>query len=349
MNSHIVYLEPVHGAAYKAELRSDTLWAAICWAIRMIHGNDRLNTLLAAYDHPSNSGDAFYISSAFPYIEIGSKKTHFFPAPSLPFSKTIRQANTGSKDPVSIKLKAREEKKSPNKKKLLQQSLFEYRIGGISEPDQQEIAIKAPEVNVRPMTHNTIDRITGSTLKLNDSGQLFHTDEIFWEHEMAKVKPAKKNDTRLGLFFLISGNMELVKPALAFLQNEGIGGDRSTGKGRFDISEPQPFNIQAPADPNAVMLLSLYHPTEDELDYWHNLTEKRLLNISYEQRRGRVHLKRGKDFLHKKSVMFFQEGSVFPTPPKSGQLGKNIHTHTFEEDFDIQRYGYAFTIPVKIK
>lgn len=340
MDCQIVYLKPVGAGGYKAELRSDTLWGALCWAIRSVFDEARLERVLSAYAS-DDADEAFYLSSAFPYLEDETGKTCFFPMPMQPFRHTVKEA-TASLTPTQIKLRERKKKSKEQGQQYLSKPHFEYLIGDGEPP----LAVKkAPPVINRPMTHNTISRLTGSTLTIKEkeedaqgSGQLFHTEELYLKGEDS------------GLFFLLRGNDEVVTPALRYLQHEGIGGDRSTGKGRFDISDPMPFTLNTPADANALVCLSLYHPTSDELAGWPG-AEARLMNYKLETRQGRAHLR--KQHLHEKALLFFKEGSAFPSyeaqATKGLNYGQNVRTGRHSAGFDMQRYGHGFMINAKIR
>ncbi len=336
MDCHIVYLKPVGAGGYKAELRSDTLWATLCWAIRSVFGETALVEVLEAYES-EDASEPFYLSSAFPYLEEDGDKVCFFPAPLLPFRHS-EPLNIEGLTPIEIKQAVREDKQRVKRQEYLTQSHFEYLISGHRDSLGPK---ESPVVIGSPMTHNTISRLTGSTLTIKEneedeegSGQLFHTDEFFLEGE------------NTGLFFLLQGNLEKVIPALRFLEHEGIGGDRSTGKGRFQISEPENFTLRTPSDPNAIMSLSLYHPTAAELAQWPG-EEKRLFNYKLEDRLGRTHLQ--KQHLHDQALLFFKEGSAFPKyQSEKSTYGQNVVTGRHSAGFDIQRYGYGFMVDVKI-
>lgn len=327
MKCSIVYLDPVGAGGFRAPLRSDTLWGALCWAIRMVKDEKTLIEVLNNYAH--NPDGAFYLSSAFPYETEEDGKMHFFPAPLRPANKPA-EIEVNENYPEETKLDARNAKKIDKLPEFLPKSSFEYLIKGART---SYVAKKNPVYISRPMTHNTIDRLSGSTLKLNDSGQLFHTEEQYLKGE------------NTGFYFLLKGNLEYVKPALRFLEHNGIGGDRSTGKGRYKISEPEDFEVDTPTDANAVMTLSLYHPIEEELIHWKK--EHPLLNYQLEDRRGRTHLQ--SKYLNDQSLIYFKEGSVFPIINDYPVYGKNqlIDTHT--AGFKMQRYGYGFMVNVKIQ
>ncbi|MBK8652907.1 MAG: hypothetical protein IPN20_03035 [Haliscomenobacter sp.] len=328
-NTHIVYLKPVGVGGFRGPIRSDTLWAALCWSIRMVFGEAKLEELLAAYSPNASEGKAFFLSSTFPFREEEGEITRFYPAPLLPARETIRIPDAGL-TPEQVKLRAREEKNREKLQALLSENHLKYRIG-ISQDAMEDVP--SPVLIERPMTHNRISRLTGSTLSIDESGQLFHMDEHY-------LKGA-----HTGLFFLLRGNMECVIPALRFLEHFGIGGDRSTGKGRFQISEPQPFSLGTPLEPNAVMSLSLFKPNPQEIVHWAN-NSSRLLNYRLEDRQGRKYL--DSSYMHDEPLVFFREGSVFPSIQGLEEYGSNAKTGTHQAGFPIHRYGYGFMIQAKI-
>ena len=75
----IVYLKPLSG--YKTSLRSDTLWGLLCWGIRHLYGEPRLEAFINSYTEGSPE---WIISSTFPYKQDSSEKIPFFPKPFLP-------------------------------------------------------------------------------------------------------------------------------------------------------------------------------------------------------------------------------------------------------------------------
>ena len=73
----IVYLLPRAPFA-KAAPRSDTLFGAICWAIRWLYDEETLVKLLAGF---ADGQAPFILSSLFPYVE----NTTTNPAPKILF------------------------------------------------------------------------------------------------------------------------------------------------------------------------------------------------------------------------------------------------------------------------
>lgn len=323
MSYTAVYLEPLAG--YRTDMRSDTLWCALCWAIRLIHGNEQLEKVLKAYTE-EDSSSPFYISSAFPYKGNGSKRVHYFP---IPYGFNDGQ---DKEQPLNLKAgkKRMRQRKVGKKKVWINKQQLEQLINGKVWVNNLD---NAPTAKSIAITHNTIDRLTGSTLTLNDRGQLYHVSERYLETDKGEAT---------GLFFLVKGNMELLEAPLRYLQHVGIGGDRSTGKGRFKINWKK-FNLKEPKKANALYTLSLYCATQKELEGMNGTN----FNYQLEKRSGFSGL------LHqprypKKPLVVFKEGSVFPLAHQEQQIyGKN--TIVCEQDnYKVQQYGYGFMIKMAI-
>lgn len=343
MNCEVVYLEPVASGAVKSELRSDALWGAICWAIRLLEGPQALAQFIQSYE--DNEAKVCLISSAFPYSESFDAsgqslgKTHFFPVPLLTEASTHR-FDSEDMVPEDIKLKHRKLNKK-EKFSHVRQVRFETIINGKKE---SSVADAIPQIRQRPMTHNTIDRRYAGTRSIDEQGQLFHTDDTFI---------LNLPDEKAGWFFLLQGADQRIKSALRFLEHFGIGGDRSIGKGRFKIHGPEQFTIETPNDANAQMTLSLYRPLPSEVVAIQASAEHANFHYALEERRGRTIWNKsttgGKSKRRDEAALFFKEGSIFPLFENVRNIcGQNPLVGQHAAGFDIFRYGHAFMLPLKI-
>lgn len=330
MKCKIVYLKPRN--SFKNPLRSDTLFGSLCWAISMIHGNQKLDDLLKGY-HEKDLAFPFFISSAFPYLIKEENPICFLPLPIEPVKTTDVIADSFKNE----RLKLRQWKKA-GKRTYTNVEHFEYSYCSGKAPN---LVAVAPKIEVLPITHNTIDRVIGGTLSINDHGQLFHTNEYF-----LKPKQANKQKQQAGLYFLLKGDDQLLEGPLRFLEHYGIGGDRSTGRGRFDISAIKDFELKEPDEANAVMALSLYYPTEKERTFYQNV-EDRVLNYKLVERKGWKALQKGSQKL---PHLLFKEGSLFPPLPWNEDLlyGESPKAGVHDAGYDITRYGFGFMIKIKI-
>jgi len=337
----IVYLTPQNG--YRMPLRSDSLWGLFCWGIRHLYGEQRLLDFIQA----SNDGKPeLLLSSAFPFKVDAKGKPHlFFPKPLFPFEKKDKEANEKVLD---FYRRGKKLKKITH----LNQDDFQNALNGTFNNDiliqrlknstnlNVDWKYQAPSKNIHNVTHNTINRLTGSTLKKNNQGQLYHADEIHWEDS--------RNNTPTGMFFLIKDSLNLVAPILRLYSHIGLGGDASIGKGKFKFTI-EDFNLDEPSDANAMVNLSLYYPTAEELQYYEANHDN--FNYTLERRAGKI----GYVKMHRQKppMMMFREGSIFPIPTAQQDNYGCIKQLDFGANrpvpHDVFQYGYAFMLKMKIQ
>jgi CRISPR-associated protein Csm4 len=330
----IYYLEPLSG--YRTPLRSDTLWGILCWGIRNLHGNDELEHFIESYEK-GDLNNYFIISSAYPYKKKGSNYIPFFPLPKRPVEKYEPLSKSSYEDSKS---KMRENKKK-RKVNLVPKSDFEKIInGGAIESSE-----KTPKEDIQVVTHNTIDRLKGGTLELKGQGQLFHVEERFWTGD--------KEDESYGLYFLAKGNFDLLESVLRFLSHNGFGGDKSTGKGHFNI-HIEDFELEEPDGANVLMNMSLYFPTKNEIQSFSTQPSTHFY-YDIEARQGKLGgLTYRNQSIWKDVITMFKEGSVFPLSEeiKVESYGNNPIVKPQTDgvtDHDVYHYGKAFMIKMKIQ
>ena len=82
---NVVYLKPK--SLFPTNLPSDTIFGAICVAIKEIYGEDELDSMLGLFNGKNNP---FVLSSAFPFVNGSDGKHHFFPKLIIePFKESI--------------------------------------------------------------------------------------------------------------------------------------------------------------------------------------------------------------------------------------------------------------------
>ncbi len=317
----IVYLTPK--ATFRTLMRSDTLWGNICWAIRMVYGNDKLEEFIEK--------EPFIISSTFPFlVDANNEKIPFFPKPFVWEEKSPISNNLSFKDKLLEMTKQKKQKKAIT---WLSKINFEKVING--ENIIKDDNLTFPKQNSVAITRNKIDRIKGGTLKVNDVGQLFHVEEFYFEQE------------NTGLFFLAKGNdFSLLSGALRYLNHVGIGGDRSIGKGSFEISELQDFYLKMSKTSKFVTNLSLYYPTDDEFE---SFIDKDF-TYQLEDRKGKLGFLNFQN-VEKDALLFFKESSIFPNN-SSIYYGKNIETNVSKINnlsHKVYHYGKGFMLNIDLK
>lgn len=350
--TYIVYLKPQ--STFRGELRSDTLWGILCWGIRFLYGQRSLQNLLALY---ATDDKPFFISSAFPYLEVDGKKEMYFPRPFLP-QKLFKDLPLLTREDALSVTKKRKEIKDIS---YISFETLKQLCEGASIDDMQDQLKESLNHKIRPSiksdstTHNSLNRLTNATLDKDGKGQLFHADERFVSSP--KSKEDDKSEYSTGLFFLVQAddeNWKKLSSVLRWLQHTGIGGDRNIGKGFFKITT-EPFNdlglsdieadnINIVNNANAYMSLSLFMPSAEEITNIQSVLNSEALNYQITFRKGFVGHGSQKLF-DKKNLAAFVEGSVFPF-----QMKGEIKDAGFKNSpYPLYQNGCAFMIPIHIK
>jgi len=328
-------------------VRSDTLFSAWVSAYARLFRKQDVEELLKNFqNHPQ---PLFRLSSTFIYREVEGKTIYYLPCPlqrpinypdkDFDFSKEYKKLNylplevwqrwyqgEGWKDTDTKELKNKTEKLKTQNDQLEKAGTFD--IGEAYE------SCKIPKI--------AVDRTTRAT-------NLYHT----------KFVQYKENS---GLYFLA----EFSNPdwentflnVLHFLGEEGIGGERSSGAGQFQVE-----SIALDSDWERVRkfsgisgkinytLMSLFWESPlspDLLDAEGNLKKK----SSYElqKRGGWVSASPSGSQRRRQSLQMFSEGSVFPVQPQ-GKLA-DVTPDSFEHQINghkVYRSGVSLSLPIEAK
>jgi CRISPR-associated protein Csm4 len=292
---------------------SDTLFGAICWAWKLLYGEEDLIELLKQYHHAK---PPFLISSTFPFID----KILLLPKPldglgPAGLEKDIRKASLVS---VAIFQSLAQGKKLPS------HEIFPGDPGGVIITPEEATIIRKLIGSNPAWTLNEAPRVTLD----RDTRQ----SEIYYAGDLRFMKDC-------GLYMLVNfldkSYITKLEGALRLLGDEGLGGERSSGRGFFTLDKD---SISLGSDDgNKAVLLSLYRPTQEETND--------LVRSSYSlvPRRGWV---AGKSDKRKKSLRMLAEGSVIPFSPGKVK-GSFVNVGTGEEK-KICSYGLAFQAPVRM-
>ncbi len=345
METYAIYLKPK--SSFITWPASDTLFGAFCWATYHIYGKKILEEMLANFkDNPK-----FVFSSAFPYCGRKGIFVHFFPKPlirglnSFEVESLVVKEVSEKLDKESLKFKQgvielTERIKEIKKVSYVSESIFREIVEGsldikdiyqrlrhkgsmngdiekignalISYDEkkklnyEKELKTLISELDV---LRNQIDRVTGSTVE----GILFYNKEI------------SLNKYFGGLWFLIkTDDFDFLKPLFRYLEDTGIGGDRTTGKGHYEITwRDEPYKLPQAKNSDSFIILSRWFPDEDERDFQNGFASWNILNLRpkretmYPLGGGRIL----KDFLR-----MFSEGSIFPLKEKKEFYGKLVFT-----------------------
>lgn len=288
-------------------IHSDTLFSAFCHSYQLLYGKKELEDLLNLFE---TKNPPFLFSSIFPCWQ----NLYYFPVPKNQIPAT----------------------KEAKKIQFIEKSGFEQLISGMRLENviSESKFIPANSEPKYPWTLENVPRVSISRYSNHpiEEGGYFHFGLIFYRDDVQ-------------LFFLIKYNnsdlRKKVEATIRLLADEGIGGDRSTGKGLMFPPVFDEIEIKCPEQSDGLFTLSLYYPEDEELPG--------IAGGFYEllERKGYIYSPYGTS-LRRKSIRMFAEGSVFPAkPPKTGKL-VNVKPDIFLHH-NVYRYGFIFSIPCKLE
>lgn len=309
--------------------RSDTLFGAICWALRWLEGEPALLDLLARV---GTRDPPFLISSAFPYGEVAGHRTFFLPRPLLPLfgeggarempvsPKTLRRIRWVSASVFHEMLVGR--MRPVELASGLAGGTLEARSGAIARAGEA-----IPDPGEADVERNGINRLSGVV----DEGILF----------TSRVQAIRGG----GYYCLVrprhAGIEERIAASFRLLAERGIGGDSSVGRGYFQVSFEAGEPISGPPDGDALITLSLFHPSHEDLQ--HLAANRDRLRYSVEIRRGRLEqMYAPHRRVWKPILLCLAEGSVFPPAGDREVYGQA--PVVLEEPFRVRQNGFAFPV-----
>lgn len=298
-------------------IHSDTLFSALVSAAKKFYGNKISEKFLQP--------GSIILSSAFPYYKnefFLPKPLHFFPENLKDYEmiKVFKKAKFISKEILEKIISGENIEEKYYSKDYILNGCWRTNVNIKNSDEEDKI------FNIQEMPHIVMDRVSNQT-------QIFYKSEVYFN----------KN---AGLFFIANIKDDLLhtfETVLRFLGDEGIGADRTVGKGLFEIEEIQNFSLTTGIESEFFYLLSLYSPTKEEF-------EKIVPHKSYYDftiRGGWV----SNNTLNRKNLRMFVEGSVLKLTNKQKPIGclhKVLEKKNYENDlfYDIYRSGQAIFLPV---
>ncbi|HXG67494.1 MAG TPA: type III-A CRISPR-associated RAMP protein Csm4 [Blastocatellia bacterium] len=356
----IIYLRP-RAPFTKSAPRSDTLFGAIAWAIRLLYGELQLVGLLEDFEAAiaSQSPPPFTISSLFPYFEDEGGKIHFLPRPLRPPA-----AITGLEDRAAY-----QDFKDLRRAGFVSQGVFNrimlgeldetaiyaelrhpaggvrLKAGALMTPEEHRRAGQMARLVIRgEVARNAINRLTGSTA--GDGGQLFY-------QPVAAVGSGGRHGGRGGFYFLARpGSAEvkaMMQAALRFLGDKGFGGDSSIGRGHCAVEFDDGDFITAAADGERLVTLSLMHPGKADVE--HFAKHQHATYARLERRKGFIESAYVEEArrVWKPTLFMLGEGATFP---RDGD--RSVYGTLFADDspregmaFQARINGLAYTVAIK--
>ncbi len=313
-------------------IHSDTLFSAWVSAYARLFGQIAVEELLQKFQNEKEP--LFRLSSTFIYQQIDKKTIYYLPRPF--------------KRPINYPEQDFEFAKEYKKLNYLPLEVWQrwYQGEGWINTDQQELEAKAKKREIQPrklkevgtfdyseavkkskVPKIAVDRITRAT-------NLYHTTFVQYQENAGLYFLVQFHDTEFEHKFL---------SVLNFLGDEGIGGERSSGAGQFEVESGEISDWQQLIkfdQGNLYSLISLF---------WENPLDPDLLaqESSYEllRRGGWISSSPSGNQRRRKSVQMFAEGSVFPVKPK-GKLADVTPEHF--QAHSVYRSGISLSLPIKV-
>lgn len=297
----------------KIHIPSDTIFSALCHCHLLLYGE--VDSFIQAFQ----SDPPFLISSAFPYWD----DQYYFP---LPKNQLVREKDLKKVNFVNLSLLMR----------LLQGETLVDLKDEVSMSEELSCLPRIdkrdkPEEDLVPWKVEDVPRVSLSRFSNHPGENFFHFGQV---HFVDKA----------GLFVLIKFNDRSWEPKVKALFNlladEGVGGDRTAGKGLFYPPEFDHLFIPEISEANAVYAVSTYFPRDEELVG----LERGFYEL--EVRKGYIFSPQNRSY-RRRSLRLFSEGSIFPDTNRKGAL-VDITPEIFTAH-RVYRYGFLFSFPCKME
>lgn len=282
-------------------IHSDTLFSAFCHGYRLLYGEKSLGDLLERF---REGEPPFLLSSTFPYWQ----GTFYLPVPRCHIPTD----------------------KAQKKIAFVELAAWEHLTHGGSWADLPPGAkvLPRPEEPAVPWVVRDIPRVGLNRLTAHPDEAFFYFGEVWYRQDAGLYFLYEIRDAREETRF---------QAVWQLLAQEGLGGDRTIGKGHFHPPAFQELTLKSPAQAGHVVCLSLYYPGVHELsglgEGYYELLD----------RRGYLFSPAGQS-LRRRPLRCFAEGSVFPaTPPRQGLL-VDVTPQAFPAH-RVYRYGLLFSRP----
>jgi len=357
MNTYAVCLWPRGSLA--SELGSDTLFGAVCWAIRDLGLTD-VEALLEGF----NTRPRFAFSSTFPILRVKGQngngppeaQVRFYPRPLLPGLSpqqvdTLAEEKQGHEPHLSSKAaKVRGVGTAKQLKEImyLSEDLFTEMVRGQTNTEglfRRFTSRGSRSQDVEPAGDALITYDERRRLQRSGILRPFIEYEAVQHNQIDRVA----GSTAEGLlffeqetFFRAGGGLwcvlraeaddveRLIRPAFRYLTDTGLGANRTTGKGHFHIEiDGNPLELPHADDPNAFVTLSRYLPQNEEWLPDRGPLHYMLLNLwpKREQRFVRPMPGQHTPPVRKRRIRMFAPGSIFPLAERQciyGRLAKVV-------------------------
>ncbi len=325
MPTAVVHLKPM-GSVAGTGLPSPTLYGALCWATAVLFGEEEATRM----------AEQLTCSDAFPLAwDEGGQPVRFFPMPVLP--QRVMPVPDRSLDAKQQATRALNLHKRLKGVRALSQSLFLRFVRGELSLQALGEALQREQVAVRGaclMTREEAQRL-GMRLRSQSpiaQSDIQHNEIDRWTHAVVEGRLFLREETFFargsGLCFAVHVPDEHLLnrlPALCrYLEDTGVGGERSTGKGHFRFQvDLQTRWLEEPADADAWLTLSHYLPTPHEVQEWLSARFQPSYTLAHWQAKYEAMFVGGQA-VYKPLRRLFAPGSVFPLGERREIYGRAV-------------------------
>ncbi|MEJ5185547.1 MAG: type III-A CRISPR-associated RAMP protein Csm4 [Candidatus Geothermincolales bacterium] len=304
-------------------LHSDTLFSGICHCWSMLFGPRDLESLLESM----LSGEPpFRISSGFPFVEYQGDTIYFLPAPRN-LQSLLEAEGAGDHESIALRKKVKGLRFISVKRYL---DLLGPDGAGKFFAKNMKALLGEKEILENSVGKGT--RISAALDRRTMSAQPYFVSGLFFGRGS-------------GAYVLLEGSEEGVEKALAamrLLGDTGLGGDRASGYGQFELEEgdPSPFEeIRKIVNGGGWLCMSLLYPSDaDRQDIDRS-------SVYLVDRKGWVSSPQVTVPFRRKRLFLVGEGSVLARELK-GELVDV--TPDGWPGHPVYRYGLSFLVPALI-
>lgn len=334
--------------AITERIHSDTLFSAWVSAYAKIYP-ELITQLLDKFPYPGNPQlSPFQVSSTlvYGYQENSQKKND--DAECIYYLPTLLQP------PRNYPIDDLKLAKIFRKLKFVPRSIWQrwYQGDGFDDADRQELLTK-PEARQGKLTaagtFSYSEMFQTQTLpkvavdRIHHGTNFYHTSFTYFPAQAGIYFLFKMSEPNPILFQQLQASLEL-------LGDEGIGGERSSGAGRFqatwhDLSPTWRSIIEESTTHNSHALISLFW---DDPKICADLVANSNTRYQLQERGGWISAQSGRQ-LRRKNIRMFTEGSVFLQPPQ-GQLAiVTPQELDRKKHHPIYRSGVSLSLPVTLQ
>lgn len=309
-------------------LQADSLFGHICWAVTLLSWDveSKIEEFLSLYDQ--NSVPPLLISSGFPQ--------GFLPCPVLPpvQQEFLDEHFKRGEDRVKYAHKIKALKRAPYLPKsafvrLQQEGITSESLFSAVMAEHDTIMHELNRQREAIVQHNTVNRFFNTV-----TTGLYAQAETFFSHDGGVFEVFLKTN-----YF----SRDDLSRIFSFIQKQGFGRDKGTGKGFFDFKIFERIDLGDFVSAVHFMTLSPFVPTiDDPTEGFYHLMQKY-------GKLGGYYANDTTISPFKVPLLMFTPGSVlrdpgFNTNKRYGQLLKNVH-----HDQRIRHYAYAFPLGLNVR